>query len=88
MSNWADRKAMELLAYGMDADDVADVAAALRQARKDALEEAARVAEEYGQFDQKLIASAEDAEERAAFQRGAFKAKNIAHAIRLLRDKT
>jgi hypothetical protein len=41
MSDWADEKAMELLAFGMDAEDVADVAAALRQARIDALVEAA-----------------------------------------------
>jgi hypothetical protein len=48
MSDWADEKAMELLAFGMDEDDVADVAAALRQARLDALEEAARELESFG----------------------------------------
>lgn len=47
---------------------------------------AARCAEEYGAFDQKMIAKAEDEEELAAFQRGAFKAKNIAAAIRALKE--
>ena len=62
--------------------------AVLRPAlRAEALEEAARVADEYGQFDQKMIAEAEDEEERAAFQRGAFKSKNIAAAIRAMIPK-
>ena len=51
------------------------------------LEEAAKVADEYGAFDHKLIADAEDDEERAAFERGAFKGRNIAAAIRALKEK-
>jgi hypothetical protein len=50
-----------------------------------ALEEAAKVADEFAEADRKLIATAEDDEELAAFQRGRFKAKNIAAAIRAMK---
>jgi hypothetical protein len=50
------------------------------------LEEAAKVADEFAEADRKLIATAEDDEELAAFQRGRFKAKNIAAAIRAMKS--
>jgi hypothetical protein len=73
MSDWADEKAMELLAFGMDEDDVADVAASLRQARRDALEEAARVAEKQ--------------EDYTSPRPNGVLRRSIAAAIRRLKDK-
>lgn len=72
MTDWADKKAMELLAPGMGVDDVRDVAEALRQARIDALEEAARCAEE-------LAAQSTKTHENPFAE--------IAAAIRALKDK-
>lgn len=56
-------------------------------ARKDALEEAAKVADQSEAFDRKMFLEAEDDAERDIFRRGILKSKNIAAFIRALKDK-
>lgn len=85
MSDWADEIGLDICG---PLPHARYVATALRKAHDDALEEAAKILDEYTRAETSLchITPASDIEDKAAFQRGAFITKNIATAIRALKD--
>lgn len=64
-----------------------DAEKAIDLIRAEVLEEAARVADQAEATDRQAAREPNDAEELAAFMRGAFKSRNIAAAIRALKEK-
>ena len=77
---------LHITSSGYTVDELADAAIAL--VRAETLEEAAKVADEVEKRDRQASKEPCDMEEQAAFMRGAFVSRNIAAAIRALKERT